>query len=201
MHKPILAKELEQLFRTLDKRLITGFYNYSIPPAKFNIIAYGGTALGLRGLKKISKDIDILIDLLSVEKISSTKDQENFTKRIQNFIKEHFDGSEGVGADVTYDHLGDWNILGLDFGKQLLNDSFRCFNLYSLDLLDICITKLARYDIYDITDCKNIFEQLRPSQLDLEKRFEKYIKHLRKPKKEATIRSNFELMKKALSQN
>src|SRR3989338_7064924 len=128
MPREVKADEIEGLFKELDRRLLTGFYNYSAPSKKFNIVAVGGTALELINLKKTSKDIDLYIELDSVGK---SENKVELAQKLVFFIKQHFDGSLGIGADVSYEGIGrGWNLLGFKINKKQLKVNFRCFTLY-----------------------------------------------------------------------
>ena len=105
MHKTVPSAELITLFHNLDKRLFAQFYSFTLPKKKFDLITIGGTALGLLNLKYNSKDIDLFIELSSLEKIQTTQKPMEFAGKLRRFIQEYFDGSEEMGADVSYEGL------------------------------------------------------------------------------------------------
>lgn len=201
MHKRVLAKDLESLFKTLDKRLVNGFYNYSLPPGRFKLVAIGGTALGFLGLKTDSKDIDLYLELHSIDpKLHPNENVVHFAERLMRFIKEHFDGSEGIGADMRYDGVKSWSFDNFSIKTLKLKDvDFRCFELVIFDPIDICITKLARYDLADIKDISAIIAQGNHSLQELESRFQEYLPQLRKAKLIPAVKRNFEQVKGLLS--
>ena len=57
MNRIVESHELLKLFHQLDKRIISEIYGYNLPPKKFNLVAVGGTVLGVLGLKPKSKDM------------------------------------------------------------------------------------------------------------------------------------------------
>jgi len=199
MHETVQSQNLIELFHRLDKRILTRFYSFKQPAHKFDLIAIGGTALGLLGLKKQSKDIDLFLELTSVSKICGKENATEFAQRLIRFIQEHFDGSEGMGADVSYDGLKSWNLLDFEIRKTYLQEEFLCFNLGTLNLVDICITKLVRYNVDDIADMLRIFSQEKPSIPELASRFQAYLTRLKNPKQIGLVTQNYERMKDALT--
>ncbi|MBS3124775.1 hypothetical protein J4211_00785 [Candidatus Woesearchaeota archaeon] len=200
MRRAIFAKELTGLFRELDKRLITKYYNYSRPIEKFDIVAMGGTALEMAGLKQVSKDIDLYLELSSVGKTAPDKDPVNIADTLTRFIKEHFDGSQEIAADVAYDGIGSWNLIGFNIHKYKLPEKFSCFNLYILDLVDLCITKLVRYSPEDTQDIEKAIKACQPTVHELESRLEAYLKRLKNAGNTTIVITNFNRLKTLYTQ-
>lgn len=198
MAKAVSAQELLALFHKLDKRLIAGFYSFSSPAHKFDLLAIGGTALELLDCKQVSKDIDLLILFSSLNKLTDPPNTEAFAEKLARFIKEYFDGSEGINADVNYEGVKSWNLLGFPINTLLHKEEFLCFSLYIMDPLDVCITKLARYNADDAQDVEEVFRRVRPTPEQLESRFLAYLPRLKQHSKEALVRSNFEKVKSQL---
>ena len=195
MRSAVFAKELNKLFRTPDKRLITGYYNYALPLEKFDIVAMGGTALELEGLKQVSKDMYLYIELSTIQKTAPNQNQVQVAEKLGRFIREHFDGSEEIAADVAYDGIGSWNLIGFEIRKYKSKEEFSCFNLYFLDLVDLCITKLVRFDITDAKDIEVALKACQPSMQDIENRLEQYITRLKNPSNVSVVRENFTKLK------
>ncbi len=200
MNRLVYSSEILGLFRKLDRRLHTGFYSYNTPLYKFDLIAIGGTALEISGVKKVSKDIDLFIELKSVEKLCGLEGPFKFTEKLQKFIKEYFDGSEGICADVNYITVGSWNWLGFQPNKEGPVEKLLCFDLYILDDVDICISKIVRYSEEDIVDIREIISRVEPPFIHLETIFNAFLQHLKNPGDAAIALKNFGRLKEAYHQ-
>jgi len=195
MSRTVSSNEILKLFHQLDKRLFSDFYSFTIPPKKFILVAVGGTVLEILNLKKESKDIDLFIDVKSIKGLCSKKEITNFTQRLQRFIKNYFDGSYGIGADVNYDKFVNWDLMGANFGKYKYEESFICFELYLPDLLDVCIMKLPRFNERDLEDIEQIIKIISPNIHTLEKRVSEYLPKLTKQREIDVLLANFEKLK------
>jgi hypothetical protein len=98
-------------------------------------------------------------------------------------LQDYFDSSEEIGTDISYEGLKSWNLAGLSINKILLKDEFHCFNLFVMDPLDICITKLARYNPDDVNDIREVLSHIKPNRKMLEVRFAVYLNRLKNKKK------------------
>jgi hypothetical protein len=199
MHREVAAEHLINYFQNLDKRLLTQFYAFTKPSARVHLVAMGGTALELLGLKDNSKDIDVFIDITSVENLCQNEQPEEYATRLQLFIKQHFDESEGIGADVSYEGLKSWNLLGFQIKTYPLPKEFTCLKLSILDPLDICITKLARYNGKDKDDIISVLLARKPKREELEERLQAYVERLKDKRKLTIVQRNFQNMIEALS--
>ena len=199
MHKAVYSNQLMSLFKQLDKRLITKFYNFNFPPGQFDIVAMGGTALGLLNLKQVSKDIDLFIQIGSMKNIAPNENAIEVAERLANFIREHFDGSEEIGIDVSYEGIRGWNLMGFKV-RTCGYFEFDCFKLYILHPLDLCITKVPRFSPEDTTDIEVAIKFSDATPVQLERRFYEYLNQLRNPREVEISRANFEKLKAINSQ-
>src|SRR3989344_3914866 len=108
MNRAVSSDEILKLFHYLDKRIFADFYSLNQPHKKFALVAVGGTVLEVLNLKKESKDIDLFIEINSIEGLCKKEDTLRFAERLQKFIKGYFDSSYGICADVNYEKFVSW---------------------------------------------------------------------------------------------
>lgn len=141
----ITKDDLIKWLREIDKKL-----NY-----KMTVIAVGGTALTLLNLKSSTRDVDFNID---------GKDADVFRKLTKNSMFK---------VDIFKD--------GFIFSEQLPNDYIEKsdkiklglinIDLRALCLIDLILTKIARYNERDEEDIETIFRANQIDKKELERRF------------------------------
>lgn len=123
------------------------------------LIAVGGTALTLLGLKLSTRDVDFCVE---------SKDEEAFKKAVEN---------DKFKVDIFKD--------GYIFSQQLPDDYVKNstevitnldnIDLKSLSLIDIIITKATRYNERDEEDIKTIVKKVNIDKEELKRRFSEVI--------------------------
>ena len=125
---------------------------------KVHLIACGGTALTLLGVKDTTKDIDLIIpDLAKYEYLLKMLMQLGYKTaggsgwtRGDNFIFDLFKGK--------YVHTTELLESPIDKENHILMKEFSNIYLGILNYYDIIITKLFRGDSIDIDDCLSLIE-------------------------------------------
>ena len=138
---------------------------------KVHLIACGGTALTLLGLKASTKDIDLIVPvldeydyLLSVLKELGYKPVSGWGwGRADNFIFDLFRGKSIHTTELLESPL--------DEGNNILVKEFNAIYLGVLNYYDILISKLFRATQVDIDDCLRLVKSKR-KDIDL-KHFER----------------------------
>lgn len=140
---------------------------------RIHLIACGGTALTLLGIKSSSKDIDLIVpDLKEYDYLMQTLEQLGYKNvtgsgwtRGDGFIFEFFRGK--------FVHTTELLESPLDEKNHTLIKEFSYIYLGVLNYYDLIITKLFRGDSVDIEDCLALIKA-RQEEMDLrllEKRF------------------------------
>jgi len=137
--------ELLEWLKTIDKKL----------KKKITLIAVGGTAMTLLGLKSSTRDVDFCIE--SENKVHFEKSLDKKFK-VDIFVDGYI-FSEQLPQDYT------------DKSKEILN--FRNISLKALSPVDIVITKAARLNARDEEDIEAISKYVEKEELI--KRFEDVI--------------------------
>ncbi|MBS3158279.1 hypothetical protein J4206_03250 [Candidatus Woesearchaeota archaeon] len=148
------------------------------------LIAIGGSALTLLGLKRSSDDVDFIID-----------DPDKVLKA-EVTVGIYAQGYEGQiqdpGVIVT-------TILPKDYIQKSLEDKEISKQLTKIKLrilspLDVILTKLARFDEKDIVDITAILKTFRYTWKIMKTRYSQYLK-LRKGREHDEYITNFERLK------
>ena len=143
--KQINAEELFELIESISKFI----------EKEIKMYALGGTALTILNIKKSTMDIDINIESNGEYKyICKIFDDLGFERKGIRWISQ-----EGLAFDMFHGS----NILGTELlpdciDKSKFIKSFGNIKLYTLQLEDIIISKLARGDSRDFDDIKKILE-------------------------------------------
>ncbi len=160
-HEECNAESLFELLQSISKFI----------DIKIRMYALGGTALTLLNIKKSTLDVDINI---------ATKKEYDYTLKTFDDIGFKRIGTmrwisqEGLAFDIFHGS----NIMGTDLLSDCLNKSkfirsFGNIELYTLHLLDIIISKLARGDTRDFEDIKSILENKKIDIKELVGRYQK----------------------------
>ena len=138
---------------------------------KIRMYALGGTALTLLNIKKSTLDVDINI---------ATKKEYDYTlKTFDNIGFKRIGTMRWISQEgLAFDIFHGSNIMGTDLLPDCLTKSkfirsFGNIELYTLHLLDIIISKLARGDTRDFEDIKSILENEKIDIKELVDRYQK----------------------------
>lgn len=137
---------------------------------KIKLYAIGGTAMVIKGLKEVTKDIDF-ITTNDQEEIKSILKKSGFKENRTGMVNVWFDDNN-LRLDIFYGPY----IIGVDLEKdwQELSEFIEKLNqveLYVLNWYDIIITKIARSEDRDLED---IFQIMKTQKIDfktLKKRY------------------------------
>ncbi|MEK6982353.1 MAG: nucleotidyltransferase [Candidatus Micrarchaeota archaeon] len=156
----IVAKELFEILLEFDKYL----------PRSIKLIAVGGTALTLLNKKSSTKDIDICFLNESEEK-TFLKTAERLGYKIESARKL-------IGKNIVIDYYCKGYIFAVHlesdyFEKSVEITTMQKLELYSLNPIDLIITKTARLNQRDEEDIKTILSSYPINQKEL---VERYIK-------------------------
>lgn len=166
LRKMISTKELLGFIENIDKKL----------NKELILIAVGGTAMTLLGLKESTKDIDFCT--------LTQKDKEIFLKQAKN---------SKFKIDVWYDGY----IFALQLPKDYIKKSkefkkYKYLNLRILNPIDIVLTKTARLNQRDVEDIEALAKHINKKTLI--KRFNEIKESI--PGSEKQYEENFKLILK-----
>jgi hypothetical protein len=156
--KEINAEELFELIESISKFI----------EKEIKMYALGGTALTILNIKKSTRDVDINIESdAEYQYICKIFDDLGFEKKGIRWISQ-----EGLAFDMFHGP----NIMGTELlpdciSKSKFIKSFGNIKLYTLPLEDIIISKLARGDLRDFDDIKEI---LSIKKINLRKLIRRY---------------------------
>jgi len=141
----ITRKDLLEWLKKIDKKLTR----------KIIIIAVGGTAMTLLGLKSSTVDVDFCIE---------GKNIETFRELIKDskFKVDLFQDGFIFSEQLPEDHIGISNRVETGMAN---------IDLRTLSLLDIIITKIARYNERDEEDISAVLKKRNINKKELIKRF------------------------------
>ncbi|MBI4139355.1 hypothetical protein HY483_00145 [Candidatus Woesearchaeota archaeon] len=154
MDKEITKEKLLKLFEHLDK-------TRSEPLV---IVAIGGTALSLLGLKEVTEDIDFIIE--------SRKSYDKVDLTVEIYNQGYKTEIQEKGIIVVLTLPADYVECCSSISK---NASFKNLRVLILSPVDIIITKMARFIRKDRIDITKVLLQYKPSLQEIEARFQKYL--------------------------
>ena len=140
---------------------------------KVRLVACGGTALTLLGVKDSTKDIDLVVpDLSEYDYLLNILKQLGYKpasgagwSRQDGFIFELFRGKRVHTTELLESPL--------DKNNNILIKEFRFIYLGALNYYDLIISKLFRASSVDIQDCLDLI-RARPKEIDIKKLSERF---------------------------
>lgn len=155
--------ELRVYLQRLDKEL----------KAPISIVAFGGTALMLVGLKGSSEDIDLIV---------------NGDKRLRDKIKTFLREQAGTRIDICpKGEITPFYKLPLDYQQRSIEIpglNLKNVKLTALDPLDVLVSKIGRYNSRDRDDVRRIIAERHYSFSDIQTRFGFFLRGYQKDKKQ-----------------
>lgn len=141
----ITKNDLLDWLKEIDKKL----------KSKITLVAAGGTAMTLSGLKPSTIDVDFCIE---------SKNADMFKKIIKNnkFKIDLFQDGYIFSEQLPDDYIEKSNKIEIDLKN---------IELRTLSPIDLIITKIARYNERDEEDIAHIFKSNKIEKKELEKRF------------------------------
>ena len=125
---------------------------------KISLIAVGGTAMTLLGLKPSTRDIDFCVE-------KGLKEFKELAKK-SKFIVDIFTGGYIFSEQLPEDYIDKSIKMELNLNKV---------ELRTLSLIDIVLTKAARYNARDEEDIATLAKTKKINKKELEKRFKEII--------------------------
>lgn len=171
--KSINYRSLTEVLRELDKNL-SGYPNV-------RLVAIGGTALNLIGLKSSTFDIDFILEndnpLLKAE-ILYYLDKRGYSCHLQD-----------RGRIVSYDLPPDYFTRARVANK--INQILNHIEIYVMNPVDLVISKLARFNAGDKEDITQLILRFNPSWSEIRHRFVQFCNLFQGNK--ANLKHNFNL--------
>ncbi len=136
---------------------------------RVTITLIGGNALVILGLKNATRDVDLVVRSTEPEVAKFCKEYPSRYKvKVEFFV------------DGLFKHIRvkDYLAKAIDFvGGEFLNVTVKILNIY-----DIILTKMNRFEEKDQIDIQNIMSKMKISAKDLDERFHYYLKYFMDPK-------------------
>ncbi len=149
---------------------------------KVTVTLIGGNALVALGLKKLTRDVDLVVRSSEPETAKFCQEYASKYKvKVEFFVDglfKHVRVKDYLEKATTID------------APEFANLIIKILNIY-----DIILTKTNRFEDKDQKDILNILSQMEISTSDLDKRFKYYLKYFMGPNDEFV--ENYETLKKA----